>query len=153
MRGRLEPGEHVLATARAAVATSPVSLLGGAVVAAALAADERSKLRSLGFPAATQMVLGLTGRRLLVFKRRFLSRRPGRLTGYLPVARLTDMSLERRNLQRHLWITLDGGTTIKLVTYKADRPERMTEAFRRVRAEAPVAQRAYDPVVPPPPSF
>jgi hypothetical protein len=70
----LQPGERVLATVRAATEGSVVGALGGALVLLVLAADQRRSAEAEGFPASMNMVLAVTDRRLLVFRRFFLRR-------------------------------------------------------------------------------
>jgi hypothetical protein len=151
----LRPGEPILANVRAAAETSSLGLLGGAVVQAFLAGDERRRVEGLGFPAASNMILGVTDRRLLVFRAPFLFTRP-RFRGEVPFEWLQGAFIERRGMSPRVRFVLSSGVEVTFTTYRRDHPDAFVRILNRARearpmTTPPIAQPHSQPVVPPPP--
>jgi hypothetical protein len=144
----LQPGERVLATARAAAEGSPLAALGGLTTLLVVSAEARSQANAQGFPASMQMLLAVTDRRLLVFRTSALLRRHG-LRGEVPFEALRDVSLERRGLSPRLRFVLLSGAVITFTTYRLDHPDE----FVRVLNDAREARIPGGPPFPPPPTM
>jgi hypothetical protein len=154
----LQPGERVLATARAAAEGSPLAAVGGLPTILAFAAEARGQAAAQGFPASMQMVLAVTDRRLLVFRTLVLRRRH-RLQGAVPFEALRVVSLERRGLSPRLRFVLMSGAVLTFTTYRLDHPDEFVRVLNSARdARFPGGPPVPSPqkmpvVVPPPPPF
>jgi hypothetical protein len=154
----LQPGERVLATARAAAEGSPLAALGGLTALLVVSAHSRSQANAQGFPASMQMLLAATDRRLLVFRTSTLLRRH-KLRGEVPFEALRDVSLERRGLSPRLRFVLASGADLSFTTYRLDHPDEFVRVLNEVRAAHVVAAPpVHSPpeaalVIPPPPPF
>jgi len=148
----LHPGEHVLATVRAAPVGSPLAAAGGLVVLAIVSTQRAKTAQEQGFPASSGMVLAVTDRRLLVFRQNFGLK----YRGELPLEKIRGVSLERRSLGLRLRFVLSSRAEVTFSTYRADHPDQFVEAVNRaVQARVPVtppdATARPTPAVPPPP--
>jgi hypothetical protein len=150
----LQPGEQVLATSRAAVEGPSVGVVGGLPTVLALTASKRSRVEAQGFPASMNMILAVTDRRVLVFRRLFLRQRYA-FRGEVPFAALQSVSVERRGLSPRLRFVLASGAELMFTTYRLDHPDEFVRILNQgCRAWALVAPRVRPPaipVVPPPP--
>ena len=151
----LQPGEPVLATARAAVEASPLGLLGGIPAILALSAEQRSQAVARGFPASGQMVLAVTDRRLLVFDMPAFRQRP-KLRGEVPFEVLQDAVLQRGGLNSRFRFVLRSGGEVTFTTYRLDHPEEFIQVLNRAHHARALAvpempEAPQIPVVPPPP--
>jgi len=152
-RGLLQPGEPVLASVRAAAEGSPLGALGGLVVLIALAADQRSRAEDQGFPASMQMVLAVTDRRLVVFRKSLF---PLRFRGELPLEAIQAVSVERRGMSPRLRFVLSSRAELTFTTYRLDHPDEFVRAFEqaredRTRVVSPRSLSMAIPAAPPPP--
>ena len=155
-RDVIQPGEPVLATVRAATEGSPLGALGGVLLLTVLAADARSDAEAKGFPASMNMILAVTDRRLLVFRRRLFGRTGSRsFRGHVPLEWLSGVTLERRGLSPRLRFALTSGVEVTFTTYRVDRPNVFVETVDQARQAwshiAPPIPPSAPPVVPPPP--
>jgi hypothetical protein len=149
----LEPGERVLATVRAAIEGPPLAMLGGAALVLALSADARIDAEAKGFPAAINMLLAVTDRRLLVFRRLFLRRSHG-FRGQLAFEALGSANLERRGMSPRLHFVLASGAELTFTTYRLDHPDefiRILNSTRQTATAVRVPSPPTIPVVPPSP--
>jgi len=154
-RAVLQPGERVLATARAAVEGPPLALLGGAALMLALSSDRRIQAEAKGFPAAMNMLLAVTDRRLLVFRRLFLRRSHG-FRGELPFEALHSSTVERRGMSPRLRFVLASGAEFTFTAYRLDHPDEFVRVLNEARRTGTVSAARVSlppqiPVVPPPP--
>ena len=144
--GVLEPGEPVLATVRAMTEHVGVAALGGLLLILALSVEKRNLARDHGFPAATNMLLAASDRRVLVLRRGSFNR-TGRFLGDIQFGRLRRVSVDRQGLNKGLRFVFDTGANVAFTTYRTDHPDQFTETLNR----AIEARLALSPTPPPPP--
>jgi hypothetical protein len=125
-------------------------LLAGAIVEAIVIARYKRQAARSSFPAASQMAIGMTDRRLLVWKRRFLSSRLHGPIGEVPLSRVARISAQPTFGRVRLSFVLVDADPVTLEAYKNDEPERLVQAInQRSPAQVPVMEGA--PAIPPPP--
>ena len=154
----LAPGEHVLAAVRALAVGAFGGRLGvvgelltGAVMQSLLTGESVRRAHRAGFPASPRMVIGMTDRRLLVWKAGWVSHRPVRFLGDVPLERVASISVQPAVDKRRVTFTLLGSTPISVTAYRRDRPERFAENVRRPVPAAVTAARAAEESMPVPP--
>lgn len=143
----LEPGETLLAGARAMTKGATKSIIAGAAgavaggaagvaVAGAVSGKEaeegRKQAKDAGLGDAAQVAVGLTDRRLLVWKRSGLSGKAKDLIGEIPVSRIA--KIEGRDSGSKLKpddlsVGLSDGSTVDFEVVTADGYEGIARAF------------------------
>ena len=147
----LEPGEDLLAGARAMTSGATASIIGGAAGAVAgggagmLIADKltgdaakegRARAERAGVGSAPQVALGLTSRRLLVWKRSGLSGKAKELIGTLPVEEIASVEGEDSGSKLKpdlLTLGLRSGESLTFEIVKADGYGEIVQAFSHLR--------------------
>jgi len=151
----LQPGEPILAAVRATTQHVGVGALGGLLMVLALSVEQRNIARDSGFPAATNMLLAATDRRLLVFRRGSFSR-SGRFLADIQFGRLRRVSMDGQGLNKGLRFVFDTGASVAFTTYRTDHPDRFIETVNRaidtrLALVPPIPPRPTIPLVLPPP--
>jgi hypothetical protein len=132
-----EPGEAVIATARAsfagaaAASTRAAIALGSARARHRRYADWAEAARSAGFPVAgPDFVVALTDRRLAVWQISFGLGRPVALAGDLPVTRVHDVAVVRSGAVTALHLVLTDGSIVGVEAVRGRRLRALAAALR-----------------------
>ena len=158
----LAPGEHLVAATRALAVGAFEGRLGiigelltGAVMQSLLTGESVRRAHRAGFPAAPRMVIGMTERRLLVWKAALFSHKVIRFLGDVPLERVSSVSVQPAVDRRRVTFGFADAAPVSVTAYKRDRPERLAENFQRPLAAAPVGvahSEAEEPVQQPAPT-
>jgi hypothetical protein len=153
-RDILQPDEHVLAATRATIDTPALAVGGGLLLLLAFLAEARSKARGTGIGVAIHMTLALTDGRLLVLRRGTRIRRR-RLLGAVPLDLITDVRVRRHGFRTMAAFRLADRPALEFVVYRGDHPERLSEAFERIKvpSQEPLVASAPPAIPPPPPAW
>jgi hypothetical protein len=121
----------------------------------ALSSDRRIQAEAKGFPAAMNMLLAVTDRRLLIFQRLFLRRSHG-FRGELPFEALGSATVERRGMSPRLRFVLASGAEVTFTTHRFDHPQEFIRILNSARQTGTVSPARVSPpppipAVPPPP--
>src|SRR2546425_1687517 len=141
----LASGEHLVAAARALAVGAFEGRLGvfgelltGAVMQSLMTGESVRRAHRAQFPAAARMVIGMTDRRLLVWKAALMSHRPVRLLGEIPLARVASVSVQPVVDRRRVTFAFVDAPPVSVPAYKRDHPERFAENFRRPYEASPM---------------
>lgn len=147
----LEPGEELLAGARAMTSGATASIIGGAAGAVAgggaglLAAEKltrdaaeegQAQAEAAGVGSAPQVAVGLTSRRFLIWKRSGLSGKAKELIGVLAVEDVTAVEGEDSGSKLKpdlLTLRLRSGESLTFEIVKVDGYGEIVQAFSRLR--------------------
>ncbi len=89
---------------------------------------------SVGFPVAGMaMLLGVSERRLLVYRATFVRGRPKQLAGSLPLRRVVQAAASRRAVSSRVLFVLDGGGIVTLETMSYRRGRRFVDTLLTTR--------------------
>src|SRR5438128_1203132 len=142
----LAPGERLVAATRALAVGAFEGRLGifgelltGAVMQSLLTGESVRRAHRAGFPAAPRMVIGLTERRLLVWKAALFSHKPVRFLGDVPLERVSSVSVQPAVDRRRMTFGFGDAAPVSVTAYKRDHPERFAENFKRPLVAEPVA--------------
>ena len=113
-------------------------LLTGAVMQSLLTGESVRRAHRAGFPAAPRMVIGLTERRLLVWRAALFSHKPVRFLGDVPLERVSSVSVQPAVDRRRVTFGFADAAPVSVTAYKRDHPERLAENFQRPLVAAPV---------------
>jgi hypothetical protein len=140
----LEPGERVLATARASFRGAAAATLRGTFTLGSARHRNnnfdawRSETAAVGFPTAKpEMVLCLTNQRLILCETSFWLNRPSGVAGALPLSDISDVAIARHGLVTGLALAI---THRGLVQVEAMRG-RQLRRFGKILEQA-IAERA-----------
>lgn len=117
---------------------------GAAGVIGAAVSDRAARRRQEGHEGATEgglaaefpagdVALGLTHRRMLVFKHSQVSGKPKELLAEYPLDRVVELSQEKRKVARSFRLRFADGSLVDLDVVKTARPDEFIEAFARVK--------------------
>lgn len=141
----LAPGEHLVAATRALAVGAFEGRLGiigelltGAVMQSLLTGESVRRAHRAGFPAAPRMVIGMTDRRLLVWKAALFSHKPVRFLGDVPLERVGSVSVQPAIDRRRVTFGFVDAAPVSVTAYRRDQPERFAENFHRRLVAAPV---------------
>ena len=141
----LAPGEHVVAATRALAVGAFEGRLGivgelltGALMQSLLTGESVRRAHRAGFPAAPRMVIGLTERRLLVWRAALFSHKPVRFLGDVPLERVSSVSVQPAVDRRRVTFGFADAAPVSVTAYKRDHPERFAENFQRPHVAASV---------------
>jgi hypothetical protein len=138
----LEPGEEVRARARVsfrgalgATSRSTFSLASGRTRLHAFDVWE-AQARQGGFPTAgPEMLLGVTDRRLLVWRTSFVLARPLEIADAMPVERIVDLSVVRHGFIVGVAFVLENGTIVEVEAMRGRALQHFAEVVRAAAAE------------------
>jgi hypothetical protein len=156
----LAPGERVLACVRAQPRGAALSAVAGLVVHSLVLRRRRVEAEASGFPVARSMLIALTDRRLLIWRRSGLGRRGGTLLGEVLLTRVAHVSIEGRVGSHNLTFHLVDAPAVTVEVLRRDQPERLAGAFAGLPVslqasalDAPGALLEEPPAMPDPPSM
>src|SRR5438093_6619523 len=134
----LAPGERLVAATRALAVGALEGRLGifgelltGALMQSLMTGESVRRAHRAQFPAAPRMVIGMTDRRLLVWKAATMSHKPVRLLGEIPLERVASVSVQPAVDRRRVTFAFVDAPPVSVTAYKRDHPERFAETFRR----------------------
>ncbi|MGH8977078.1 MAG: hypothetical protein ACRDV7_03305 [Acidimicrobiia bacterium] len=138
----LEPDEELRARARVsfrgalgATSRSTLSMAAGRTRMRAFDAWE-STARAAGFPTAgPEMLLGVTDRRLVVWRTSFFLARPLDIADDMPVERIVDVSAMRHGLVTGLAFVLETGAIVEVESMRNRRLQHLARAIAAAVAE------------------
>jgi len=156
----LAPGEHLVAAARALAVGAFEGRLGifgelltGAVMQSLLTGESVRRAHRAQFPAAPRMVIGVTDRRILVWKAALFSHKPVRFLGEVSLERLASVSVQPAVDRRRLTFGFVDASPVTVTVYKRDEPERFSEYFhQRVMAASAAVVGPDEPMLQPAPT-
>jgi hypothetical protein len=116
---------------------------GAAGLAGAVVSERAAKKRREGHEGATDegsaaafpagdVALGLTHRRMLVFKHSQVSGKPKEMLAEYPLDQVAGMSQEKRKLHRSFHLHFVDGSLVDLDVVKMAKPEEFIDAFGRL---------------------
>jgi hypothetical protein len=156
----LAPGERVLACVRAQPRGAAFSAVAGLVVHSLVLRRRRAEAEASRFPVARSMLIALTDRRLLIWRRSGLAGRSGVLLGEVLLTRVAHVSVEGRVGSHTLTFHLVDAPAVTVEVLRRDQPERLAGAFAGLPVslqasalDAPGTLPEEPPAMPGPPSM
>lgn len=142
--GVLQPGEVLLAgcranakgTTNAAAVGGAFGLIGGAVAVAVMRnkaekeedGDDVAGSIAARWPKEPQVAIGLTDRRLLVWKRSMMTAKPTELIAEFPREQVTSLTAERGKLSDPMTILFADGSAVLVEVVRIDGARRIVAA-------------------------
>lgn len=138
-QGYLHPGEELLCGLRVNLKGTArgigIAALGGAaaaVIGGNILKKGQDEAKSAGIPFSQQMALGVTARRILIWKRSQLSGKPTEILGEIPLSDIRSVDFAKAGLGDKLTLHLGEDKSLQLESVKIDKGALFVEALQEV---------------------